>query len=35
MESLFDKIKKDVKKGFEEGFAAVKQGAKCRVCENE
>ena len=27
MESLFDKIKKDVKKGFEEGFAAVKQGA--------
>ena len=27
MEGLFDKIKKDVKKGFEEGFAAVKQGA--------
>ena len=27
MESLFDKIKKDVKKGFEEGIAAVKQGA--------
>ena len=27
MECLFDKIKKDVKKGFEEGFAAVKQGA--------
>ena len=27
MEGLFDKIKKDVKKGFEEGFAAVVQGA--------
>jgi len=27
MESLFDKIKKDVKKGFEEGLAAVKKGA--------
>jgi len=27
MEGLFDKIKKDVKKGLEEGFAAVKQGA--------
>jgi hypothetical protein len=27
MESLFDKIKKDVKNGFEEGLAAVKQGA--------
>jgi len=27
MEGLFDKIKKDVKKGFEEGIAAVKQGA--------
>ena len=27
MEGLFDKIKKDVKKGFEEGFATVKQGA--------
>ena len=26
MEGLFDKIKKDVKKGFEEGFAAVVQG---------
>jgi hypothetical protein len=27
MDSLFDKIKKDVKKGIEEGIAAVKQGA--------
>ena len=27
MESLFDKIKKDVKKGFEDGLAAVKKGA--------
>jgi hypothetical protein len=27
MDSLFDKIKKDVRKGIEEGFAAVKQGA--------
>jgi len=27
MEGFFDKIKKDVKKGLEEGFAAVKQGA--------
>jgi hypothetical protein len=27
MEGLFDKIKKDVKKGLEEGIAAVKQGA--------
>jgi hypothetical protein len=27
MASLFDKIKKDVKKGIEEGFAAVREGA--------
>ena len=27
MEGLFDKIKKDVKKGFKEGIAAVVQGA--------
>jgi len=27
MASLFDKIKKDVKKGIEEGIAAVKEGA--------
>jgi hypothetical protein len=27
MTSLFDKIKKDVKKGIEEGIAAVKEGA--------
>jgi hypothetical protein len=27
MEGLLDKIKKDVKKGFEEGIAAVRQGA--------
>ena len=27
MEGLFDKIKKDVKKGFKEGIAAIVQGA--------